>query len=329
MKNPYVKRGLFAGIALLLLSCQKQEMLMSTDSTTMLIENQQAEIPMQGTYTAANVADWMGFLPNNTLLSTLTIPGTHDSGARIEPVSGTAKTQNLTIAQQLDAGVRFLDIRCRHYQDAFTIHHGAIYQNLNFDDVINACKNFLQAHPNETIIMSVKPEHTAEGNTRTFQEQFNLYVQQDAALWHLNSGIPTLGDTRGKIVLLRRFGANADWGLNASHSWGDKATFTINNGSYSLRVQDEYQVSNNSNKWNAITNLWNEAISGNNQTMYVNFTSGYQQILWVIPDIPAVSNGINPQVNTFFSNSTGGRYGSVVMDFITTGIASNIVQANF
>ena len=58
--------------------------------------------------------DWMSPLDGGLLLSQLSIPGTHDSGARFEPLSRTAKCQTLTIGQQLDAGARFLDIRCRH-----------------------------------------------------------------------------------------------------------------------------------------------------------------------------------------------------------------------
>src|SRR5687767_7668450 len=74
--------------------------------------------------------NWLTPLDGNLPLSQFSIPGTHDSGALVEPVSGTAKCQNLSIADQLNAGVRFLDIRCRHINDAFAIHHGAVYQNM-------------------------------------------------------------------------------------------------------------------------------------------------------------------------------------------------------
>ncbi|WP_228453080.1 hypothetical protein [Chryseobacterium sp. CH1] len=69
---------------------------------------------------------WMAGLQDNISLSKISIPGTHDSGARIDApvVSGTAKTQDLSIAEQLNAGVRFLDIRCRHIDNSFTIIMG-------------------------------------------------------------------------------------------------------------------------------------------------------------------------------------------------------------
>ena len=58
--------------------------------------------------------NWMGLLNGNLSLASLSIPGTHDSGASYEYWSGTAKCQDISIASQLDIGIRFLDIRCRH-----------------------------------------------------------------------------------------------------------------------------------------------------------------------------------------------------------------------
>jgi hypothetical protein len=61
-------------------------------------------------------SNWMSYMPDIEI-SRLSIPGTHDSGARefsdITPDSAVI-TQTLTIREQLDAGVRYLDIRCRH-----------------------------------------------------------------------------------------------------------------------------------------------------------------------------------------------------------------------
>ncbi|NEE58668.1 phospholipase, partial [Streptomyces sp. SID8455] len=51
--------------------------------------------------------DWMGGLPDGTALQRLTIPGTHDSGARFG--GPWSECQNTTIAQQLESGIRFLD----------------------------------------------------------------------------------------------------------------------------------------------------------------------------------------------------------------------------
>ncbi|HEU4532474.1 MAG TPA: phosphatidylinositol-specific phospholipase C domain-containing protein, partial [Polyangiaceae bacterium] len=138
-------------------------------------------------------ADWMSALNGELLLSQITVPGTHDTMALYEPVAGTAKCQSLSLADQLNAGVRFLDVRCRHFNNAFTIHHGSVYQNANFDDVLGATFAFLNAHPSEAVIMSVKEEHTAAGNTRSFEQTFDAYVAANPGKWNLGTDLPALG----------------------------------------------------------------------------------------------------------------------------------------
>ncbi|TZG00313.1 phosphatidylinositol-specific phospholipase C (plasmid) [Chryseobacterium panacisoli] len=273
---------------------------------------------------------WMSGLQDNISISKISIPGTHDSGARVDApvVSGTAKTQDLSIAEQLNAGVRFLDIRCRHIDNAFTIHHGAIYQNLNFDDVLNACYTFLQNNPSETIIMSVKEEYDASNTTRTFEQTFDSYVQKNPSKWDLGSNIPTLGAVRGKIKLLRRFSSGTTKGINAS-PWADNTTFDINNSGVQLKVQDYYKVTNNDDKWNGIFSLLNEAKNDTNGKLFVNFTSGYKPGIFGIPSIPTVSNAINPKLKTFFQSNTQGSFGIMPIDFVNAELSELIVKTNF
>lgn len=272
---------------------------------------------------------WMTGLPDNTNLARITIPGTHDSGARFEPIGGTAKCQNLTIGEQLEAGVRFLDIRCRHIGDAFAIHHGSIYQNLNFTDVITACLSFLDNHPGETIIMCVKEEYDPTGNTRSFEQTFDSYVAVNPGRWHMGASVPNLGSVRNKIVLLRRFGAaSTPKGIDATN-WADNTTFTSSNADATLRVQDQYVVPDNNAKWTGVTNLFSEANASTNNTLFINFTSGYKSLIFGIPSITTVSNNINPRINTYFTTNTYGRYGIIPMDFVDATRAQLIVESNF
>jgi 1-phosphatidylinositol phosphodiesterase len=278
---------------------------------------------------AVSATGWMQSLPDTYLLSQLSVPGSHDAGARFEPVSGTAKCQSLTIADQLTAGIRFLDIRCRHIGDAFAIHHGSIYQNMNFDDVLNACFSFLSSNPGESIIMCVKEEYDPSNNTRTFEQTFNSYTQKNPSKWYLGASVPTLGSVRGKIVLLRRFGAaTTPKGIDATN-WADNTTFTINNGQAVARVQDNYVVPDNNAKWTNVTNLFTEAKNGSTTTLFINFTSGYKSLIFGIPSITTVSNNINPRITSYFTSNTHGRFGIVPMDFSDAGKASLILQTNF
>lgn len=267
--------------------------------------------------------NWMSALDPDLSLTQLSIPGTHDSMARYEPVWGTAKCQNLALADQLNAGVRYLDIRCRHLNDSFVMHHGSVYQNANFNDVLNAAAQFLAANPSEAIVMSVKEEYNASGDTRTFEQTFDSYVAQNPGLWNLDAGVPTIRQGRGKITLLRRFGAGSlPKGIDATN-WADNATFV----SGILDIQDDYVVSSDNTKWNQITALFGSAYSGSQSSLYLNYTSGYQSFLG-IPNIPTVSNTINPKLSSYFSGNPTGRYGVVAMDFVDANTAALIYNKN-
>ena len=273
--------------------------------------------------------DWVGYIDSNLSISELSIPGTHDSGALYEPWPGTAICQDLSITEQLNAGIRFLDVRCRHIENTFTIHHGSVYQHMNFSDVLNSVFNFLNANPTECVLMSVKEEYDSEDITRSFEETFDSYVLQNPEKWYLNDTIPTLAQARGKIILLRRFSASGTpKGIPASN-WSDNTTFTINNTNSQLRIQDYYKVPDAGSKWNTVGTFLAEALNGNLNSLYLNYTSGYVEGLFGIPDITEVSDGVNPQIVSYFSTSGKGRFGVLAMDFTDAQKASLIIGTNF
>jgi len=269
--------------------------------------------------------DWMSSLDGTLPLSRISIPGTHDAGARFEPLAGTSKCQDLTITRQLEAGVRFLDIRCRHQNDLFNIYHGPVDQGATYASVLTEVSDFLRANPRETVIMSVKEEGSSSGATRSFEATFDSYVSLNPGKWWMGEGIPTLEEVRGKIVLFRRFSAEGTpKGIDAS-KFPDNTTF----GSGVLRVQDRYVVSDNDAKWAAILALLNEARSGGPGTLYVNFASGYQSGTLAVPNITAVSRDINPRLATFFMEKPKGGFGIILMDFVDAARAALIYETNF
>src|SRR5262245_27175119 len=56
---------------------------------------------------------WMKKLADSKKLSELTIPGTHDTCALHG--GDIPKCQAWSLKDQLEAGIRFIDIRCRHF----------------------------------------------------------------------------------------------------------------------------------------------------------------------------------------------------------------------
>jgi 1-phosphatidylinositol phosphodiesterase len=267
---------------------------------------------------------WMATLDDASNLAALSIPGTHDSGALFEPAPAIAKCQDLTIAEQLAAGVRFFDIRCRHYMDAFLIYHGAIDQNQTFDDVLATMSKFLDAHPAETVIMSIQEEAAPAQNTRTFADTFASYVAMEPDRWYLGAPVPALGDVRGKIALLRRFDATAPMGIDAS-VWPDDMTFSTDGDA--LRIEDEYMVTTNDAKWTAITSLLGEASAAMSSPLFLTFTSGYQT-LDGLPNITSVSDDINARLDAMLADPAPAHLGVLVMDHITPARARAVIETN-
>ena len=172
----------------------------------------------------AAVNNWMGGLPVATALSAMSIPGTHDSGAMHGGLA--VQTQSLTIAEQLQAGLRYFDIRLRRTKTAFAVHHGSFYQHQMFGDVMNAVTAFLRAHPTEAVLMRVKDEYTAEAGSASFADIWAGYMKRYGNYVYKGNGtFPTLGQIRGKVLVLR----NADFS-------GYGVTYSENT------IQDHYKV---------------------------------------------------------------------------------------
>ncbi|MBO4534753.1 MAG: hypothetical protein J5755_02320, partial [Clostridia bacterium] len=83
----------------------------------------------------ARSSAWMNDLSSGTLLSDISMPGSHDSGAlRSGGIYEFSNCQDLTIPKQLASGVRFLDIRLGFKKGKLAVYHGPLYQKLFFED---------------------------------------------------------------------------------------------------------------------------------------------------------------------------------------------------
>ena len=272
----------------------------------------------------AELAKWMAHVRDEASLAELTIPGTHDSGALYESVASTAKCQDLTIAEQLNIGVRYLDIRLRQYGNAMVIHHGAVYQHLNFDDVLTDLTSFLATNASEVVIMEVSREYPAANSTETFEQTFMRYVTNAAYrnYWWREGYVPKLGAVRGKIILLRRFAGSpsVSGGIDAT-AWQDNQEFTIyDTHAGAINIQDYYRVSAKTfdHKWGVIQDRLKAAQSDTTGTLFINFTSGYRSLLGV-PNIIPVADAIDGRLIDYFGDLKAGHIhsGVVISDFIT------------
>ncbi|MDU1891473.1 MAG: phosphatidylinositol-specific phospholipase C [Dysgonomonas sp.] len=275
---------------------------------------------------------WCKDLSNDLYLYNLTIPGTHDTCAT--HALPFAKCQNLGLKEQLDLGIRFIDIRCRHMNDRFAIHHGSVYQKLNFRDILDECMDFLKrskeknnGENSEFIIFSVKEEYDGTDNTRSFEETLiNKYlVERPTEFFYIKRTIPQVKDIRGKIVLLSRY-KNNTIGINAT-PWADNTSFEINNTA-NLYVQDRYQLTPFENKWTDIRWCLDKATLSNHEaTLFLNYCSGIQP-----PSEPKVlAHNINNTLFSYVSKEEKKRLGVLVMDFPETceALTRSIVCLNF
>jgi 1-phosphatidylinositol phosphodiesterase len=281
-----------------------------------------------------DIANWMSLVNDSKMLSELSIPGTHDSAAMKRPGFDSERltTQTRTLREQLDAGVRFLDLRCGYVDKEFGLYHETTSLHLTFAAARDVCKQFLNDHPRETIIASIKNEYEGRGNDSavSFQARFQQYVDETPGLWYLDNAIPTLGEVRKKIVLFRRFPldkAMSPTGINAFDGFPDNETKTID-GPPTLTIQDRYSLVTYGGedaksrliiKWETVEATLKKASSDTDtdrgrSVLYVNFSSAAGV---TAPKYPrAAAEFINPKLESYFEvQGSQGRFGIIPRDY--------------
>lgn len=195
---------------------------------------------------------WMSHVDDDKYLDELSIPGTHDSGScsvdnDTEPQTSLAKCQQDYIPTQLLEGVRYFDIRLGKGENP-GIDHGDCYllkkdgNFMHLSDVIGYFNTFLSENPKEALIMLVSRGND-EATDESLTTAFANVMDKNPNLFYTSSRIPTLGEVRGKIVLLRRFrlaGSSVSghtWGLDLTE-WDDKIAAHTDSASMCL-VRDE------------------------------------------------------------------------------------------
>lgn len=180
-------------------------------------------------------ANWMSLLPDGRYLSELNIPGTHDSATANVEGSWNASynkvaCQKYFIEQQLYAGVRALDLRTRWHGDDMVMVHGDFIchtpdhnnksKNKTFRSVLDTVIRYLDKHTSETVIVTLKIDSGDEDKGRlalvnilneyTTNYPDRFYCWTETAFPNTLTGAqsrmtsPTLGQARGKIVLMTR-----------------------------------------------------------------------------------------------------------------------------
>jgi len=257
---------------------------------------------------------WMSELSNSDNIRMVTMPGTHDTGTWNEGNAFVA-CQDWSLEKQLNNGIRFLDIRGRHYKDKLEIHHAAYYQNMNIGNIFDTCNTFLIQNPTEFIVMRIKEEHTSSGNTRSYKETLESYLDNySSSRFWTNNYLPTVSQARGKVVILEEWDGSA-----LGYPWS------------SIDLKDDFVVAtifptDINKKWNGCKEHMDKAKTDlTSSKMFITFTSGAQG--GTPGDIAGL---INPKLDQYLIESQGEkRLGIVVMDYPSEDLVHMIFQCNF
>ena len=284
-------------------------------------------------------ADWMAQLPDDKLLSEIVIPGTHDSGTQYVQLAFFSKCQAMGIAAQLEAGFRYLDIRLGvdEHNDIFQLMHGftkcmtgaLAVDSLYLDGVLEDCYRFLDAHPSETILFAVKQEHGDE-SVEAFETMLDAYIRENEDNWLLTDVIPTLGEARGKLVLLRRYEDEAGLGSRAGipFLWANQnghddvaLSAAAEDNGYTLYVQDRYEYGTE-DKWNAFTAGMDAGRSRGAEDISLSFLSTKGILAYGHPFAYAKT------LNARLMQANLALDGWVIVDFASAPLAERIYSAN-
>ncbi|WP_414447103.1 phosphatidylinositol-specific phospholipase C domain-containing protein [Burkholderia sp. 22PA0099] len=305
----------------------------------------------------ADTRSWISRLPDSVRLHELTLPGSHDTGTAAitsredDAVARSRICQGLSISQQLAAGIRFLDIRINKSL-RFEIMHESTPTALWFwNDCVRPVVEFLQANSHEVVVMCVKDEHgSTDGFHDAILDFFAKAPYQDVVSHVSTSQVPpTLGDLRGKLVLLRRYwidpatnhnkvgDPNSGVGLTEFkdangniHPWpknsdtfdqfGDGNVVHQQPGNLPFAIQDWYDLQTRmmASKVELIVKYLDYARNKLPDAWFVNFTSctasGHG---WDDPRAFAVGeDGINAALVTYLITHGKGRYGTIPMDYV-------------
>ncbi|KAF4496122.1 PLC-like phosphodiesterase [Fusarium agapanthi] len=205
-------------------------------------------------------------------ISALSIPGTHDSCSSAwhdlpSPLNGWIRCQDMSITQQLNAGIRYFDIRAsykniparnRGEQVPLTAVHGDYVLGLSIEDVLGFFYAWLDTHPTEAVILQLKDDGKTTNSQYVSNDFYTLIQPNLAKYWLFAETIPTLDQIKGKIQLVRRVPVpNAcrpkeTFGIKVYNNWPQNAAGAINNPLInpgpipaSLWVEDNYTFDQN------------------------------------------------------------------------------------
>ena len=284
---------------------------------------------------------WMSNIKDEEFLYNINIPGTHDSGTRYTAglVTGiVASCQDKSITQQLDSGIRYLDIRLDIDMD---VNHASVVcytsawtfkkNKLTITKVLDKVKKFLDKNSSETVIIQIKPEGTLDRENKDYLAELNKILEKYSSNMYSNTSNNksmrelTMGDVRGKFIIVSR--EKHPTGAYRYVGWPDNCTL----GSSMLDgvetfLQDKYESKTKSDKMACIKDFYNNVWKDENinKKFVINFVSCMGPYC---PEI--VAKQINPEFKEYINDNKNQKFGIVLTDVPEDDLISSIYNTNF
>ena len=269
-----------------------------------------------------NAVCWMTSLPDEIPVSRLSIPGAHDAAsASITMWPSYTRTQELDIAGLWNCGVRAFDLRPAWVDREMGIYHDKYSAHVTLPAILDALCLALDRHPGEGVVIIIRHEEEADGNTPEWGPAMGSLLpayRSRFVPWH--EGL-TLGELRGKILLLSRneypggpAGAYIKGWTSSADSQSQKGGLLVNDEGESspFWVQDYYHPDRAGDKWEQVKGMLDAtATAGESCPLVVNHASGY---VGNLPDYRSNARDINARTAGYV-RSTGKPTGIVMMDF--------------
>lgn len=253
-----------------------------------------------------NHSEWMKNLDDSTPLENINIPGAHDAAAINKYRKTLYACHNSTITAQLMGGIRMLDIRIcvidNFYTFLFMTCHGSykIYPHSNeyqsLQSLLDECRDFLDAHPSETLILSLKIDDFQPAESKR-EEAYNALADLLAAypIRTYSKSLGNLGSARGKMILFNRinteerfgypmFWKNSTEGEEASQSPVSTPLNDEGKRDFVIYVQDMYNIKSFSKdeamekKFNLVTKTIKK-MGKNDGKVYLNYASACYEFI--------------------------------------------------
>ncbi|KAL2885151.1 1-phosphatidylinositol phosphodiesterase [Ceratocystis lukuohia] len=274
--------------------------------------------------------DWMGFIADDTPLSSLSIPGTHNSMTyRMD--NSLLQTQNAYLAQQLIGGIRYIDITCKYKNSDILVYHGPTKTGHRLQTVLNIIIDFLTQHPSETVILRIQRGGRV-ANLQKFQKYMDENLLPGTEMGNHALGFiyiigtttfamaPSLGEVRGKILILEDF--KADTPRRYGLPW-NQDTVTSYSQKFSAGGWDIKSM------WADVKSHLSQDPSPDSNKLRVTHTTASFGVSPInVAAKKGRKTGMNKFLGQYLQEPEAKCFGIVVMDFPGQFLVREIVQLN-